>query len=294
MTNTDTFTVIVSDSGVGGVGIAAEVYRVLKTRGPYSKVRIMYYNALFDAQSGYNTLKSLSQKTTIFDSALTGMLSYAPDMILLASNTLSVLYPHTVFSQSAAVPIIGLIDIGVNHILSRLRAEQYSAIILFATPVTVQDGIFRRRLCQHIDNAHIIEHACPGLEYAIGDGDRETVLRLIDRYVAEALQRVPADTECVYGSLQCTHFGYYQQEFLQALRRYGAMEPEILNPSAEMARVLLSESCPVVEHPDVSIEFVSKVRFHPDGIASLLPYIASIAEEVAAAFQHYHYDPNLF
>ncbi len=287
-------TVVITDSGIGGVGIAAEVYRALKTHGPYQQVRIIYYNALFDERSGYNVLKSMPQKTTIFDTALRGMLRYTPDLILLASNTLSALYPHTAFSQSVTVPVIGLIDIGVNHILDRIHGEPHSAVILFATPLTVQEGIFRTRLRQHIDDARILEHACPGLEHAIGDGDRETILRVIDQSVAEALQRIPADVQRVYGSLHCTHFGYYQQEFLQAFQRHGATDAEVLNPSSEMAMLLLADSCPAAENPDISIEFVSKVKFHPEGIASLLPYITHIAEDVATAFQHYNHEPNLF
>ena len=45
-------TVIVTDSGIGGVGIAAQVYCALKTEGAYDNVRVIYYNALFDDKSG--------------------------------------------------------------------------------------------------------------------------------------------------------------------------------------------------------------------------------------------------
>ena len=72
MATTHEFTVVITDSGIGGVGIAAEAYGTLKTQGPYSTARIIYYNALFDEQGGYNTLKSLPQKTTILDTALRG------------------------------------------------------------------------------------------------------------------------------------------------------------------------------------------------------------------------------
>jgi len=288
-------TIIVTDSGLGGVGVAAEVYRVLKIQGPYSQARIIYYNALFDERSGYNILKSMPQKTAIFDTALHGMLPYRPDVIVLASNTLSVLYPRTAFSQSAGIPVVGLIDLGVNHVLSRIHASPNSAVILFATPVTVREGAFRSQLRRHIlDDTRIIEHACPGLEYAIGDGDRATILRLIDQYVAEALQRVPAGISHLFGSLHCTHFGYYQREFTEAFQRQSAEPAEVLNPSTEMANVFTADDCPVVENPDIRIEFVSKVKFHPDGIASLLPYITTIAADVATAFQHYQHKPDLF
>lgn len=276
------------------MGIAAEAYRALKTGGPYAKARIIYYNALFDQQSGYNFLTTLPQKIARLDPALNGMLRFAPDMILLASNTLSVLYPHTAFSQAAGVPVLGLIDIGVNHILSHVQQTQDSAVILFATPTTVEEGVFRTRLRRHLDDARIVQQACHGLDYAIGDGDRPEIVRLIERAVAEALQRLPAGIRRVYGSLHCTHFGYYQREFLDAFQRCGFTDADVLNPSSEMANALRADPCPVAENPDISIEFVSKVNFHPDGMASLLPYLTPIAPEVATAFQHYTYNPQLF
>jgi glutamate racemase len=294
ITQKQELTVIVTDSGIGGVGIAAHVYHALKTQGPYENVRVIYYNALFEEKSGYNILKSMSQKTAIFDTALNGMLSYSPDVILLASNTLSVLYSYTTFSHSASIPIIGLIDIGVNHILQHIQENDNSAVVMFATPLTVQEGIFGKRLRQHLDDGCIVEQACRHLDFAIGDGDRETILRLIDQYVAEALQQVPVNTKRAYGSLHCTHFGYYQKEFFQAFQRYGPAFVEVLNPSIEMAKVLLSENCAPATAPEITIEFVSKVKFHPQGMASLLPYVNNISGDVALAFQNYTYRPALF
>lgn len=290
----DNLTVVITDSGIGGVAIAAEVYRALRTQGLYPNARVIYYNALFDENSGYNILKSMSQKTAIFDTALNGMLRYAPDIILLASNTLSVLYPYTAFSQTVGVPVVDLIAMSVNHILKRIHDDGNSAVVIFATPLTVQEGIFRTALRQHIADDRIIEIASQRLEHAIGDGDRETILRLIDRHVADALRQIPAHIARIYGCLYCTHFGYYQQEFLQAFQRHGIEAVEVFNPSSEMARVFISEKCPAVENPNVSIEFVSKVKFHPDGVASVLPHIKNIAENVATAFQQYYYNPNLF
>lgn len=287
-------TIIITDSGLGGVGIAAEVYRTFKETRPYRRARLIYFNALFDEQSGYNVLTSLPQKIAVFDTALHGMLRFAPDVILLASNTLSVLYPQTVFAQAAHVPVIGLIDTGINQILQYVQNDQHATVIIFATPVTIADGVFRKRLSQHLVAERIIEHACPGLEHAIGEGDRLTILRLIQEYAEQALQQIPADTSRLYASLNCTHFGYYQPKFEQALRQHGAADVTVINPNSAMARLFAPEDCCQYPHIELSIEFVSKVHFTPAGMASLIPLLQPISAEVAVAFQTYHYQPDLF
>jgi glutamate racemase len=287
-------TVVVTDSGIGGIAIAAELYRRLKDEAPYDQARIIYFNALFDERSGYNILKSLPQKTAIFDTALHRMLHYAPDMIVLASNTLSVIYPSTPFSQSAMVPVVGLVKLSVNQILLRIQADLAAAVIILATPVTINDGSYRKMLREHLADSRIIEQACEGLERAIGDGNQETIQRLIQRYVSLAIQQLPAETTNVYASLNCTHFGYYQAEFLKAFQQEGINRVDILNPNMAMVQAIIPGDCPPVEHCDVSIEFVSKVKFHPQGMQSLIPYLAAISEDIVTAFQHYHYDPALF
>lgn len=287
-------TVVVTDSGIGGISIAAELYRGLKDQAPYKQARVIYFNALFDEHSGYNSLKGTPRKAAIFDMALHRMLHYGPDMILLASHTLSVLYPYTPFSRSAILPVVELVKLSVNQILSRIQTDPAAAVIIFATPVTVNDGIYRKMLGEHIADSRIIEQACERLEYAIGDGDRDTIYRLIQRYVRQAIQQLPADTTTVYASLNCTHFGYYQAEFLKAFQQEGIDHIDILNPNTAMVEAIISGDCPPAEHCDVSIEFVSKVKFHPQGMQSLMPYLAAISEDVVTAFQNYQYDPTLF
>lgn len=287
-------TIIVTDSGIGGIAVAAELYRALKDHAAYEHVRIVYFNALFDEQSGYHILKSMSQKTAIFDTALHGMLRYAPDVILLASNTLSVLYPYTSFSKSDMLPVVGLIELGVNHILKRVRSDANSGLIVFATPITVREGIFRKMLAPHIAENRIVEQACQGLEYAIGDGEQATVRRLIHEYVGQAIQQLSPEIGDVYASLNCTHFGYYQGEFLQAFQDRGFHTVKILNPNEEMVKLFTPEDCPSTDQPEVTLEFVSKVRFHPQGIRSLMPFLKAISEDVVSALQEYQYNPQLF
>ena len=66
-----------------------------------------------------------------------------PDRILIACNTLSVLYPMTAFSRTTAVPVLGIIDAGVDLFLEALEADPSSSIVLFGTRITIESGVHR-------------------------------------------------------------------------------------------------------------------------------------------------------
>jgi glutamate racemase len=288
-------TVIITDSGLGGISVAAKLYCALKKHGHYEKVRIIFFNALFDASSGYNKLDDFDQKIRLFDTALHGMLKYSPNLILLASNTLSVLYPYTAFSRSPNLPVIGIVEIGVDYILKSVNSNKDAAIILFATPITVNEGTYRKMLIQYLPDTCIIEQACPELAFEIGDGEKEKTQRLIDKYTLQAIQKLHTKNTKIYASLNCTHFGYYQDDFLRAFQQNGLHDVEILNPDSEMVKLLLpKKGGHITCHPDITIEFVSKVKMHKHGMDSLIPFLEPLSKEVVRAFQNYHYNPKLF
>lgn len=59
----------------------------------YSQVTLLYYNSA--VKPGY-TQRPVADQISIFNSALFGMEPYKPDIILIACNTLSVIYAETV------------------------------------------------------------------------------------------------------------------------------------------------------------------------------------------------------
>jgi hypothetical protein len=98
----------------------------------------------------------------------------------------------------------------------------------------------------------------------------------------------------VFASLHCTHFGYYEAAFMQALVRHRAANPQVLNPNAELARTVAPTGCTPAQHPQVKARFVSKVHFHPEGMRSLQTYVSAISPLACQAFLAYEYHPNLF
>jgi len=95
-------TVVITDSGLGGLSVMDDVARKLKISGCFKKVNLIFANALFNANTGYNALQTRAEKINQFSNVLTGIEQhFKPDVILIACNTLSVLYKETEFFKKS-------------------------------------------------------------------------------------------------------------------------------------------------------------------------------------------------
>ena len=85
-------TIAVTDSGLGGLSIMAEAASRMKAARAFRGVDLVFWNALFSNDSGYNSLPSREDKVRIFDASLRSLAAEVkPDLILVGCNTLSVL-----------------------------------------------------------------------------------------------------------------------------------------------------------------------------------------------------------
>ena len=131
MNNRKEITILVTDSGLGGLSVVADVFNKLKKKKQYKKVNLIFADALFDANSGYNKLSSHNEKVSIFSKALAGMEKhFVPDIILIACNTLSVLYDETNFAKETKTEVVGIVEFGVKIIQDELRKTNDSKVDL--------------------------------------------------------------------------------------------------------------------------------------------------------------------
>ena len=131
-------TILVTDSGLGGLSVAADIAQRLPESGVFRSVRIVFFNALFHNKSGYNSLDSEKRKAQIFDRALNAMnKKYHPDLLLIACNTLSIVYENTRFIRKPKFPVVGIVKTGVDAIARRFDAHPDETAILFATKTTI-------------------------------------------------------------------------------------------------------------------------------------------------------------
>ena len=186
-------TIAVTDSGLGGLSVMAEAVRRMKESGIFRGADFIFFNALFSAGSGYNSLGTREEKIRVFDGALRSLEKrYHPDIILIGCNTLSVLYNDTPFSKKAKVPVIGIVAAGVELINRGLREHPDASVIIFGTPTTISEGAHARELERKGFAAERIHsQSCPELESFIErDYQGDETGMLIVGCVGEALEKL--------------------------------------------------------------------------------------------------------
>jgi glutamate racemase len=290
-------TIAVMDSGLGGLSIMAELGAKLKEARIFRNVRLVFFNALFSNDSGYNSLRTREEKIAVFNSALESLdRNVRPDAVLVGCNTLSVFIPETPFARAAKIPILGIVEPGVELIVRALTAASSAPVIIFGTETTIGEDEHRRRLLGlGVAADRIVTQACPELASFIEKVPRadDTGL-LIESYMDEALTKIRGPKTKIVVSLNCTHYGYSLDLWRKALADRG-IEAVILNPNAAMAEALvpagLRNRAPATA---VRAEAWSMVEIGPEKIAGLGEGLRKISPETAEALAGYKLKSDLF
>lgn len=290
-------TIVVTDSGLGGLSVAADIAARLPASGVFRRARIVFYNALFD-NLGYNGLASEAEKDRIFDVVLRAMQKRCrPDILLIACNTLSVVYDRTAFSRKAPFPVVGIVDTGVDLIARQFEKTPGATAILFGTKTTIENEAHKKALvARGFPAERIVGQACHKLAGAIerGTATEETV-GYIRRFVDEALAKAGPAAGPLFASFNCTHYGYARQQFAEAFAAAGHPGIELLDPNPLMGDVLFRPAY-LHRHPrtEVAVEVVSKLEITEQERGAIGPLLEAVSPAVAAAFRNYALDPKLF
>jgi glutamate racemase len=292
----DAVTILITDSGLGGLSVAADFERIVRLSKQFKTAHIVFCNAL-PGTVGYNDLKDASEKAKVFSRALSGMAAwYHPDIIVIACNTLSVVYEQTEFSKTTAIPVVGIVDMTVDLLTATLTKDKGAVAILFGTETTIDSKAHITKLAEKgIVTSRIISQACPKLESEIQtDPSSDMVRSYVDWYVGEAVTSVPANATKVYAGMVCTHYGYSADVFLSALKSSGVREPEIINPNTAMAAAILPETKKIFTNPIVDIIVVSRAPISAEEIRSIAALLAGDSQPTATALERYIHKPDLF
>ena len=181
--------IVLTDSGLGGLSICAGLEKRLRNGVRRQAVGLVYVNAWPDAGHGYNDLPDAAARAAVLDRALAAMMGFRPDLIVIACNTLSVLYESTEFARAPAVPVAGIIDEGVDLFAGALQKDPAATLVLFGTRTTIESGEHVRRLTAlGIDPRRIRTAACHGLAAVIDkDPDDPALPGLVEECVSRAL-----------------------------------------------------------------------------------------------------------
>ena len=290
--------IVVTDSGLGGLSVVEDIALKMKKYGLYEKAEIIFANALFDANSGYNRLTDRKEKIRIFDKAISGIeKTYKPDYIFIACNTLSVLYPETEFSKHTKTKVITIVDYGVNLINKYLQKDKNSNVIIFGTKTTVAEDTYGKLLRKKgIDKNRIVSQACPELqEYIERDPKGEKTFKMISKFVGEALNKLKDNDKDLYISLNCTHYGYAGNLWEKAFKQNNSKLSGVLNPNYEMSKILFQKNeQQTPSETELKISVVSKVKLAEKNINSMTNLFKSSCPELAKALKNYELKQDLF
>ncbi len=294
----DTITIVITDSGLGGISVVADLERKMRSSGHFAKINLIFANALFKEEGGYNSLSKRSEKIEIFNKALTGMAAkYKPDLMLIACNTLSVIYKETNFAKTTQIPVIGIVDIGVREIQNAFSENQNSKVLIFGTETTVKEDNYRINLVKKgISNNLIVSQACPQLQQYIENNPKgEDTEMLIITYVDEALEKAKITNENIFISLNCTHFPYSKELWLSACSFSGFENVTIVNPNIQMAEILLNnQQNKKHKKTNIQIKVISKVKIKENNINAIAEIIKKQSEDTSKALLKYEIVKDLF
>jgi len=290
--------IVVTDSGLGGLSVAAELVERLKARPVFRRAQVVYFNALFDPASGYNRLKQHSEKVHIFEKVLQSIKkNIQPDLLLIACNTLSVIYAETQFARQTKIPVIDILEAGVNLIRRNLNSDPKMKVIIFGTPTTIETGYYRISLLNKgIASHQIVEQACLELVDSLERGWNSSKTRnYVFQYVTEALQKMNDPVSPFYVSLNCTHFGYALKWWEQAFQQLNRSPQAILNPNSDMLGFLQRPALPPqFSRTEITVTVVSKVEISPDMIQSIGELVQLVSPITAEALRLFQLRPELF
>lgn len=289
-------TIVITDSGLGGLSVMDEVARKMTASRIYKKVNLIFVNALFDSSSGYNALSGNGEKIDIFDKVLNSIdFRYHPDVILVACNTLSVLCMETPFVKKSKTPVFGIVEPGVDLVVENLLRDTTSSVILFGTETTIEEGSHRKALLErHIEEKRIVEKACPQLQSYVEQNPKgEETGMLISVYLNEALESLPNKNGTVYLSLNCSHFGYsedlWKKAFTETQFKFGG----ILDPNHRMGDFLINQKYKN-RYPETLVTFLVVSRVELVNEKSIFNIFKMKSPELAKALHNYQLLPELF
>ncbi len=291
-------TIVVTDSGLGGLSVAANLAARLPGSGIVRSARIVFVNAEPDVAFGYNDMARDRDKIRIFDGALAAMeKAYSPDLILIACNTLSVVFPATEHARTGGTETLEIVGLGADLIRKELAEKPDETALVFATKTTIESGAHKKLLVEKGVRAdRVVGEACPRLAGAIERGAAsEETASYVRKFVAEALDRRSTKGGPLVVSLNCTHFGYVKPLWEQAFATAGFPGVKVLDPNPLMTDLVLAEGgSRRFPSTAVTVEVVSKVPIDAGTRANLGALLRPVSPATADALSRYRHEPALF
>ena len=290
--------IIITDSGFGGLSVHAKLDRTLKKLKNIGDIELVFFNSYAGIGYGYNELNDIEEKLKVFNSALTGITKLKPDIILIACNTLSILYPKTIYSKESKIPVLGIVNSGVEQVLESVNISDNYFIIIFGTETTINSKIYQNMIVeQGFSNEKIIAQGCKNLESEIQiNPSGEKVKELITKYVNKVAERIQDKRfEKIVLVLACTHYGFSEKIFKEKLKNKFNQDIIILNPNEKIVNKTLNF---ITSEKRIGTKITNKVysknEYSEEQIRNLADLIEKDSPSLREALLKINYSANLF
>jgi len=296
--NKEKIRVLITDSGLGGLSVLAEIEKLVSSDHSFREAEIIFVNALPSANFRYNSMPDDKTKIKFFDRTLIGMEKwFHPDIILIACNTLSVVYPKSEFYKSTTIPVVGIVDLGADLINKKLSVYPESKVIILGTETTISSNSYKEKLItKGIKEDRILCIACPNLETEIQNNAKSDLVKgMIDLYTDEVVSDLKDGKSKIFAALCCTHYPYVSAEFKNILSNKIGTDVTILNPNSEMANIFsAAHSSKRYNTCKVDVKVYSQAVLSADEINSISEILQITSPSSAAALKNYINKSDLF
>ena len=286
----DSVRILVTDSGLGGYSVAAGIDSVLTANRTFKYASVIFCNALPRANFRYNELPDAQSKADIFSSVLNKMQEmFSPDIILIACNTLSVVYPLTEFAKQGNTPVVGIVELGVKAITDSLSINPNASVIIMGTETTIQSEAHKQLLTKNnLAEERVITKSFPNLESEIQvDPTNDMVGNLIEYYLDELPMQSKEETENkIFAALCCTHYGFAKSAFENKLNsKY--KHACIINPNDDMIKLFNFPDAPAYNESKVAIHVYSQPIISEDEKSGIGKFINTVSPKARKALEIY-------
>ena len=280
--------VIVCDSGLGGLNVAAGFFAASPGGVAGEKCEVIYFNAYPEKGSGFNTLPDERSQEELFRVILESMKKYSPDLCLIACNTLSIVYDRLAKWYQPPFPVRGIVDAAVEAMAEKLAADPDDSLLILGTKTTVESGVYASALADRgFAEKRIKSLACPGLATLLeSDPDAAEVAEKLSQYAVEVAEKFPDIRGKLYLAFCCTHFAFARDLWIEKFSRHFPDGVGVIDPNQ-----VLVDKCGFQAG---KFSYLSRIDFFPGARENMSRYFSVPAPAISEALLQAAADPGLF
>lgn len=275
--------IVVCDSGLGGLNIAE---RFLSGAAASEKCELVYFNAYPAPGRGFNDLASDEAREEMFRRVLEGMRRFAPDLCLVACNTLSIVWERLRSRYRPPFPVEGIVDAAVRGMAEALNRHPAGRLLILGTRSTVASGVYPERLvAAGIDGGRLRSLGCHGLATLLESGpDAPAVRERIAGYAREARGMFSGNPVPLLLGLCCTHFGFAAPVWKAQFEAAFGTPVELVDPNGSFA----------VGFAAAKFDYHARNELPPAAREKMSAHFDAVAPGIAYALRTARPEPELF